>query len=359
MVVQTLTTALPQEANLHGKTHLSEDSGILPSLSITLSLPRLVSPYCLMYSILLNMSKKKTQLTQKEITAFLQKQLAGEADNIHPLVEGEESQAVSYEHAEKEYVIRINKSIIGFQKDAYAYSHFHSARIPIPEVIQLGYIDEHHAFCLTEKMPGSTLQDVDARTLKQLLQPTTEAWLALAECSIHHTSGFGDFDAYGQGTYETWQHFLLSILDPQLHNWSHILPPENQTTFEEISTVFTSFVKYCPEERSLIHGDFGANNILTDGQRITAVLDWENAKYGDPLFDVANTFFWSSWLDCMTAQVTYFEPYLVELPNSHERLLCYQLHIGMAEIYDATMHEDWHMAQWALRRSLEILHTSL
>lgn len=304
------------------------------------------------------MSKKKTQLAPEEITALLQKQFSGEASNIHQLVEGEELQAFSYELAEKEYVIRINKSITGFQKDAYAYNHFHSEKVPIPKVIQVGYIDEHLVFCLTEKMPGVTLQDVNGQTLKQLLHPTTEAWLGLADCPINHTLGFGAFDAHGQGAYETWQQFLLSILDPHIHNWSHVLSSENQALFEEISTAFPSLVKYCPEERSLIHGDFGANNLLTDGQRITAVLDWANAKYGDPLFDVANTFFWSPWLECMTAQATYFKPYLLELPNSHQRLLCYQLHIGMAEIYDATIHEDWHMAQWALRRILEILNAS-
>ncbi len=203
-------------------------------------------------------------------------------------------------------------------------------------------------------MPGITLQDVDDQTLKQLLQPTTEVWLALNDYSMDHTSGFGDFDAQGQGAYETWQQFLLSILDPQIHNWRHVLPSKNQAMFEEISTTFTSLVKYCPEERSLIHGDFGANNVLTDDQRITAVLDWANAKYGDPLFDIANTFFWRPWLDCMAAQAAYFESYLPGFSHSHERLACYQLHIGLAEIYDAAIHEDWRKTQWALKRSIEI-----
>src|SRR5450631_951607 len=169
------------------------------------------------------MSKQKTQLTSQEITAFLQKQCAASATNLQQLVEGEESQAFSYECNAKEYVIRINKCITGFQKDAYAYSHFHSAKVPIPKVTQLGYMDEHHAFCLTEKMPGITLQDVDSQTLKQLLQPTTDVWLALVDCPINHTTGFGDFDAQGQGTCRMWSHFLLSILDPQINNWGDIL----------------------------------------------------------------------------------------------------------------------------------------
>jgi hygromycin-B 4-O-kinase len=302
------------------------------------------------------MSKHKTQLTPQEITAFLQKQFGVSPTNFQQLVEGEESQAFSYEHNAKEYVMRINQRIAGFQKDAYAYRYFHSANVPIPEVIQLGYIDGQHAFCLTEKMPGSTLQDVDGQTQKQLLQPTTDVWLALASCAISHTTGFGDFDAWGQGTYSMWSQFLLSILDPQVTNWNNVLPSESQKMFDEVVVAFISLVPYCPEVRSLIHGDFGANNILTDGQYITAVLDWENAKYGDPLFDVATAFFWSPWLDCMAAQATYFEPYISGLPHYHERLVCYQLYIGLAEIYASVLCQKREMAQWALQRSVEIVH---
>jgi hygromycin-B 4-O-kinase len=305
------------------------------------------------------MNKEKTQLTSQEITAFLQKQCAVSATNLQQLVEGEESQAFSYECNAKEYVIRINQRIAGFQKDAYAHSHFQSAKVPIPKVTQLGYIDEHHTFCLTEKMPGITLQDVDSQTLKQLLQPTTDVWLALGDCAISHTTGFGDFDARGQGTYRRWSQFLLSILDPQMHNWNNVLPSEHQKMFEEVVAAFTSLIPYCPEGRSLIHGDFGANNVLTDGQRITAVLDWANAKYGDPLFDVATAFFWSPWLDCMAAQAAYFEPYISRLPHSHERLVCYQLYIGLAEIYDSSLRQKGEMALWALQRSAEIVHNFL
>lgn len=256
-------------------------------------------------------------------------------------------------------MIRINKCIVGFQKDAYAYSHFQSAKAPIPKVTQLGYIDERHAFCLTEKMPGITLQDVDGQMLKRLLQPTTDVWFALADCAINHTTGFGDFDAWGQGIYSMWSQFLLSILDLQISNWSDVFPPESQKIFEEVLAAFTSLVPYCPEERSLIHGDFGANNVLTDGQHITAVLDWANAKYGDPLFDVATALFWSPWLDCMAAQAAYFEPYTSRLPHSHERLVCYQLYIGLAEIYDSALRQKREMAQWALQRSMEIVHNFL
>jgi aminoglycoside phosphotransferase (APT) family kinase protein len=51
-------------------------------------------------------------------------------------------------------------------------------------------------------------------------------------------------------------------------------------------------------EATVIHNDFKLNNLLFDAAdlgRVTAVLDWEMATIGDPLFDLA--IFLSYWLD--------------------------------------------------------------
>ena len=40
---------------------------------------------------------------------------------------------------------------------------------------------------------------------------------------------------------------------------------------------------------ALLHLDFHPMNVLTDGKRITAVLDWVNAMPGDPRADLART----------------------------------------------------------------------
>jgi aminoglycoside phosphotransferase (APT) family kinase protein len=47
------------------------------------------------------------------------------------------------------------------------------------------------------------------------------------------------------------------------------------------------------EERRIVHGDYGFHNLLVDGDRVVAVLDWELATVGDPLADLA--FFVKSW----------------------------------------------------------------
>jgi hygromycin-B 4-O-kinase len=301
--------------------------------------------------------KKKTGLTQKQVQMFLLRQLAGKPENIQQLMEGEESQAFSYEYDGEGYVLRINRASAGFQKDAYAAEHFHYERLPIPRVLQIGNIDEYHTFCISERRSGFTLQDADPQTIRRLLEPMTQIWLAMKQCAIYATTGFGDFDARGQGTYATWQEFLLSIFTSPLYQWERVVQCIGQTVYKRLITIFASLVQACPEERFLVHGDLGANNVLTDGQAITAVLDWEHAKYGDPLFDIAIAYFWSSWLDCMAVQAAYYETLLSTLPNYRKRLLCYQLRIGLDEIHDKVLCQNWEEAQWAVERCTEITHS--
>lgn len=305
----------------------------------------------------MSVMERKTKLSVQTVEAFLRERFAHGIKNVHPMQEGEVSQAFSFEW-DKGYVIRVNRFIAGFQKDAYAYLHFRSDRIPIPEVIQIGHINEQHAFCITRRVSGLTLQDVNHKTIQQLLQPTTDVWFALQEYDLSPSSSYGDFDANGQGKYATWREYLLSILNTAPSYQGLAKNHIDQALLNDIIAIFTSFVQYCPEVHHLVHGDFGSNNILTDGTRITAILDWDCAKYGDPLFDVATAYFWSTWLGCMAAQAAYYETHLKHLPNYRERLLCYQLHIGLSEIFDNILHHNWQMVQWIIRRSVEVINNS-
>ena len=44
-----------------------------------------------------------------------------------------------------------------------------------------------------------------------------------------------------------------------------------------------------PARLAICHGDFHPHNVLSDGGRVTGVLDWPNALVADPAFDVAST----------------------------------------------------------------------
>lgn len=240
-------------------------------------------------------------------------------------------------------IVRINPSRAGFQKDALAFRLFGSAELPIPKVHHIGDLDGY-AFCISEEAPGVTLEDVDESGLPILLQPTARIMQAIASADIRGISDYGPFDAEGRGMYESWRAFILSV--------------QKGDERREITRVFDRFrglAECVPELRALVHGDFGSNNVLTDGRGITGVVDWSEAMIGDPLYDVANVFFWRTWLPCMEQQARYFESTMRLDAEKRDRLLCYQLRIGLAEVHSNVLQGRTEMVEWALSRCFDLL----
>jgi aminoglycoside phosphotransferase len=59
----------------------------------------------------------------------------------------------------------------------------------------------------------------------------------------------------------------------------------------------------------IVHGDFGPQNVLVEGNRIRAVLDWEFAHLGDRVEDLA----WAEWIVRM-----HHPSHVAELPELFE-----------------------------------------
>lgn len=56
---------------------------------------------------------------------------------------------------------------------------------------------------------------------------------------------------------------------------------------QELSRLLDLGVQRRPNADVLLHGDFWPGNVLVDRTELAAVLDWEDACYGDPLADLA------------------------------------------------------------------------
>lgn len=293
----------------------------------------------------------KTKLTPGQVEVLLVKSL-GDISDLEPIVEGEESQAFSFNSNGQSLIVRVNSDIEGFKKDAYAFSNFSSSRIPIPKVIKLEQSDSKHSLCISEKMPGITLQDADESTVQQLLKPVLQLWREIASTDISDSTGYGEFDGSGKGKSKTWNDFIL--LESSL-DWSGLGDIVDKSLIEKVSNELQRASKFCPNEHKLVHGDFGSNNLLVDNNKVSAVLDWENAMYGDPLYDIATAYFWRTWLTCMEQTARYYEAELNSMPDYLERVRCYQLRIGLREIYVNARHEDIKMVKWLQNRTSEIL----
>ena len=116
----------------------------------------------------------------------------GTISDFSPLAEGLGSQAFGFRHGAADYVVRINQSIDGFTKDRFVYHSFASPDLPIPEVLDIGHLDDTHAFCVSHRMPGVRLQDMDDAHLSQLVGPTENWWRRSPPQILEEHTGLDD-----------------------------------------------------------------------------------------------------------------------------------------------------------------------
>ena len=301
----------------------------------------------------------KSAYDKNDIAKFLSNKYNKEII-LMPMVEGMESQVFSFKHDNSDFIVRINPIIEGFQKDDYAYRKFSSAKIPIPKIVEYGKFNDNHSFCISEKILGSTFQDADEETVNSLLSDLTELWLAISEVDISKTNGYGVFSSQdGNAPFNSWHDYLLSILDKKKYSWEKVQSMEivDAELVDKIIITMRNLIKYCPEDRKLVHGDFGSNNVLVDGhtQRINAIIDWDNALYGDCFIDIGGAYFWRTWLMCIDKTAAYWEKKFSSIPNYHERTLFYQLRLGLSEIYENALDGDIETLAWCQERCRQIL----
>jgi hygromycin-B 4-O-kinase len=295
----------------------------------------------------------KSALPEDAVAALLGDLLGEVPNSIGRLVEGLESQAFRFDVSEGAFVIRINPSLRGFEKDRWASTTV-GGHVPVPRVVSLGALDDELAYCISEWAPGTTLEDLPTAEAERLMDEVASVWRAIAGTDVSSIDGFGDFGPAGDAPAGSWREVLGKTLvdarrDLKRADVSRLPDPT------DVIDTYERLIDRCPEERGLIHGDFGSNNVLAESGRITAVLDWDLAMVGDPLYDVANCYFWASHLACMQVQASYFERTLSRLPAYEERIACYALRIGLEEVRESMRDGDLQMASWALRRSYELL----
>ncbi|MBM4763681.1 phosphotransferase family protein [Bacillus sp. B15-48] len=93
--------------------------------------------------------------------------------------------------------------------------------------------------------------------------------------------------------------YPIGFLERMVNNWVKRYEKFKTDDIPVVDNVTKWLRNHLPNEQepALIHNDFKLNNVLLsdDSKQITAILDWELATIGDPLFDIGNTL--SYWVE--------------------------------------------------------------
>lgn len=286
---------------------------------------------------------KKTKYSVEYIKSFLEDKYKCEIV-LNPVVEGMESQVYAFNYDNHDYIIRINPNIEGFKKDEYAYKHFNSDLIPIPRIIEVGKFSSDY-YCISERIKGITLEDSSEAVVVNLIGDIDKLWSNISSIDISSSSGYGVFSSEtGNAPFSSWREYLLDILNKEKYDWEMIKKSDyiDSAVIDKTINMFKELIEFVPNERKLRHGDYGSNNLLVaeNELKITGVIDWDLSSYGDPMYEVASANFWSDWLLCMKKTADYWNELFKIFPNYQEIISCYQLHLGLVEIYENVLDRD-------------------
>lgn len=279
----------------------------------------------------------RPRLNVATVEEFLRLHLGAPVEDLQGLRGGETCTAFAYSPAGERYVIRFGILESAFVHDRFAYERFTPAGIPIPPIHEIGRFGGQ-AFAVSSYVPGSTVQHLPAERQTALAPALIEMLDRIHQVDIGAMTGYGELDDVGVGRHSSWAAYIGAIADEDPNDfygrWSRLFDESflERSLCEQLLARMTALLSYSPAERSLVHGDFGFDNVIVGGERITSVLDWANMKYGDFLFDVA-------WLNFWPSPVRYedlFQRYYVErgrsVPHYEERVHCYTCYIGLVAL---------------------------
>lgn len=292
-----------------------------------------------------------TPITLAQAHAFLQAHLNAPPEALTLIGAGAWSRCFGYRVGDAEYAIRFGAHVEDFRKDQRAAAYA-SAALPIPKILEIGAALGGY-YAIAPRAYGAPLESVDAETWRAVVPSLAAALETLRTVDIAATTGFGDWDAHGQATATSWPEHLLAVAEDtpalRIHGWRRKLEagsPEGSAAFAwgyaRLQRVASAAIP-----RSLLHCDLMNRNVLVDAGRITAVIDWGCARYGDHLYDLAWFEFWAPWhpnLDValLRAELTRRWRQVGYTPDGMaERLAACYLHIGLDHLaYNA------HLGNW-------------
>jgi hygromycin-B 4-O-kinase len=294
-----------------------------------------------------------------EAQTFIEHHFGERASEITRLPGGDWSQAYELSLDGQHVVVRFGVNGEDYKKDQIM-AGWSSAELPIPTVIELGET-EHGFFAVSERAVGEFLDQLDNRRMKTVLPSLFSAMDAIRDLDVSGTEGYGNWGSDLTGPQRSWQEALLHKFGEdrpgsRTHGWRAALESSHNGArdFDLALTALRRLVEHMPAERHLIHNDLLYHNVLVQGDKINAVLDWGNSMYGDHIYDAAWLLYcqprYTNWpdIDLYGALIQHWEA-SGEAPDDLEaRLLCYQIHVGLDALSYNAYRGNW--AQYVANR---------
>lgn len=299
-----------------------------------------------------------------EAESFLMARLGPGIGDVASIGHGEWSRAYAFRRGGAGYIVRFSALDEDFHKDRLA-AGYASRDLPIPAITEIGEA-RGGFYAVSERASGTFLDDLDEPQMRVMLPFLFAAIDAMRQVDLSSSRGYGIWGADGIAPHATWRDALLDIANDRpgdrIHGWRERVEVSSTGAgpFNEALEQMRVLTALCPEERHLIHSDLLNFNVLVASGRISAVIDWGCAMYGDFLYDLAWFCFWQPWypawraIDIAGEAERLFAATGLSVPNFAERLRCYQIHIGLASQAYCAFMERWEMLADVAARTVAV-----
>lgn len=279
------------------------------------------------------MSSVKAEVDIEKASKMLAEIMEGPVTDVAPIDMGELSKVYRFTHQNEHYVVHFRNNRETFDKAKFIYEQYYSPETPMPKVVKIGQIEQIY-YAISERISGEPVNQLPLDTIKKLLPSIIDVFTAMNRVPITET-GYGRFTSSGQVMAPNWLEYFKSFYDPNMTGFYAGWYDLFETSFLEKDFFYTVYDKivelsvHVPEQRYLVHGDFHLGNLLSDGERITGVVDWEMGTYGDFMFDVAVLDYWTPQANFAQTLRETWEQHGRTIPHFEERLLSFKLFNGL------------------------------
>ncbi|PIS42245.1 MAG: hypothetical protein COT24_04240 [Candidatus Kerfeldbacteria bacterium CG08_land_8_20_14_0_20_40_16] len=195
------------------------------------------------------------------------------------------------------FIIKINKNITALKKEYDVIKSLKSKYVPKA----LGFVNlKGHGAIIEKRINGDDVQKV----WKQFSQKNKTRIindLAVALASFHRQKydyfwslkSNKKFKSYDKLLIIRFKEYKKRILSNKTACDLYLRIKDNLNE-ARMAKIFKNV------KPALVHGDLIMHNILTDGKKLTGIIDWEYVQFGDPFYDLARVIYYQ---ECAKAYI--------------------------------------------------------
>lgn len=264
----------------------------------------------------------------------------------------------------QDLVVRIcRRQGAGLDCERWPISAALAAGVPAPPILLVERLDlngEELSIQVQQRLPGRTVHRLFGELSDaQLERLTTEAGEILAMIHAIQPSGPGPIDPAGScGALPSTAGDAVVAAMIRRNGELTTSGIDTQLLQTAVEAVETGAALLDAAPICLIHGDWRTTNVLSDGDSITGVVDWEGARGGDAAFDFAGVWTVASRREATSTELLLdaYRAAGARLDDSfHTRRLLY----SVADLHSALGHFVSTDRPDLLERAVDDLHATL